>query len=316
MSAAQGENLSHVEMDRQPIQPSPTSIHSPRSPSSAPSAACHDSSDDAEPTGIHKQKRPRLDSGSRAVRSISADTILSPSIKDSDSLSDTALPTSAAFPSPNKITIHVRPTSTISPLPSYGDGSSNTMDQQDITHPHSDTSSTIDHIDHIDHDDIENDQSNASPDASQTESVQSTLALPASDEPPYIESQVIDIDQPQVPGESAALPIEVDALDDGSDAMDAVHTVEIDDDDLVHNFLYSFPYLQTDQKPIQAAKMIYRHLDQPIVDPDLIPKLLDWFDLQSRTFAGQRHHSQDLFATNLSLWNQVGAIMNKICHRE
>jgi hypothetical protein len=77
---------------------------SPRSPSSAPTPASrhHDDEEDAQISPSHIQKRPRLDSGSRAVRSLSAGPILSPPPKDSSP------PLSQTTVTPSKITLHVR----------------------------------------------------------------------------------------------------------------------------------------------------------------------------------------------------------------
>src|SRR6201995_829726 len=96
-------------------EPSPSLV--PQSPSSAPSPAVHDESGDDFDLSITR-KRPRLDSGSRAVRSLSAGPVLSPSAKDSAGASAPSeselkeLTQSPKTPpvsqTPNRITLHVR----------------------------------------------------------------------------------------------------------------------------------------------------------------------------------------------------------------
>jgi ubiquitin carboxyl-terminal hydrolase 34 len=59
-------------------------VRSPRAPSSEPSLACRDDSSTDEDDISITRKRPRLDSGSRAVRSISADVVLAPSARETN----------------------------------------------------------------------------------------------------------------------------------------------------------------------------------------------------------------------------------------
>jgi hypothetical protein len=86
-------------------EPWPAHAESARSPSSAPTPAPRDHEDeDAQLSTSHIQKRPRLDSGSRAVRSLSAGPILSPPPRE---------PTPPPPPpptnlTPSRITLHVR----------------------------------------------------------------------------------------------------------------------------------------------------------------------------------------------------------------
>ena len=78
-------------------QDSDGTVRSSQLASSAPSPARTHPGDDGDLSPFRKQKRPRLDSGSRVIRSQSADTVLSSSTKGHDRTAAEDVGTSSSF---------------------------------------------------------------------------------------------------------------------------------------------------------------------------------------------------------------------------
>jgi hypothetical protein len=122
------------------------------------------------------------------------------------------------------------------------------------------------------------------------------------------------------PGSSPSVPIEIAEPED-IDSAPTIQTIIIegDDNNLVQQFIFEFPYRQQNQHPKQAAKAIIRHLEnEGELDKDLLTNLLNWFKDLDDYFSspGQRIYWDDLFYTYHTVWEQVALIFQRLAHRE
>lgn len=95
-------------------------------------------------------------------------------------------------------------------------------------------------------------------------------------------------------------------------------TIEGRFDDLVQQFIYTFPYKHVHARPVKAAGSIVRHLaNETEVDKDLVSVLYQWLKGVDEFFgSGQRKYWQELFYNNQALWTQVGNAISQLLLRE
>ena len=277
-------------------------VRSPRAPSSEPSLACRDDSSTDEDDISITRKRPRLDSGSRAVRSISADVVLTPSARETTFKMDQTLkeeirsPTTQPVPPPSKITITLRRQPVDATANQNGtstvNGASNGTETEDSRHAS------------VDEDD-------ARP-VGNGEDGRTTPTAPRSITPKCAS------ESPILVGSSPSIPIEIAELEDVDDDRNATTAIEIEgeDDDLVDRFIEQFPYLNSGNKPINMAKQVTKHLETELdVDKDFLRNMIHWLSTQDNTFRGQRTYWHELFYGHAVLWEHFGTIFYKLFNR-
>jgi hypothetical protein len=115
------------------------------------------------------------------------------------------------------------------------------------------------------------------------------------------------------------VPIEIADPEDieTADSMSAI-TIEGRYDDLVQQFIYSFPYKSANARPVKAAQQIVRHLiNDSEIEKELVSSLYQWMKGVEEFFGqGQRKYWDELFYNNHALWTQVGYILNHLLARE
>jgi hypothetical protein len=309
-------------------QPSPADLiqtHSPRATTSAaPSPACEDSSgDDGDLALTHKQKRPRLDSGSRTVRSFCADTLLEPLLGDSNPMAADPphITTPAAspppsFPTPNKITLHVRKNRPLSPPT----GTEAQTLHGSLSPGNQTTGSTL--------------ASSPPPLVDQpvvvaaeldvSAAAEGCIAVPPAHQDAPADSQPLaatdsgngSAHSPQSADSSPMIPIEVADDEDVPDHMDVLNAVVIEDDDVVERFVDEFPYSSHLSKPSSMAKEIHKHLEGDDVDRDLVFRFVEWFSSLELAFGNNTRYWKQLFYENRTMWDHVAFAMGKLfCKR-
>jgi hypothetical protein len=279
------------------------STKSPRAESSEPSPNQSLISPPAEDLDTaHKQKRPRLDSGSKSIHSLSADpTLPSPLPLDSAVAmdSDSTTQNSPNRPS-SRITLHVRPQPSKAVDPTVDPPSTDRRDS-----PASAPESPPQHRpeDRAIRHSIESDASDVVTNGAKT---------PLSDSSVQMNSATSPIDITSSPG----VPIEIaDPEDIGATPTIETITIEGEDDDLVEQFIYNFPYRSGTQTPIKAAQIVLQHLESDSdVEKDLLGHFHRWLRNLDVCFSSiaQRRYYDELFYHHYDLWVVLGTIFVRL----
>jgi hypothetical protein len=290
---------------------------SPRASSSEPAASLDTTLPSAEDpeasTYTHKQKRPRLDSGSRTVRSLSADPILSPQPSTDSAVamdSDSTLQNSSPVRPSSRITLHVRSqqnkaveVADLPPSSQTEKGSRRDSVASSLGSP----------VDRQAEDEEHSNPQEPGPVDETAENGIKPPPPPASPQPGHAPNSPIEI------GSSRGVPIEIADPEDieTTPTIEAI-TIEGEDDDMVEQFIYNFPYRHSSQKPIKAAQSIIRHLEQDSdVEKDLLSNLIRWLRELDIWFShpGQKRYLDELFYNHLSLWEHVALIFQRLLNR-
>jgi hypothetical protein len=279
---------------------------SPRAASSEPSLACRNASSDEDELSVTR-KRPRLDSGSRAIRSMSADVILSPFSKDSSTLVATdqiVMERTSTSSSANDANSAHTPTNITINL--------GLRRSRQPRHSMDSTSEQNDDANHAEVDEERHDSLDLHPSAKSSANGDgpASMAHQSDDQAP---------DSPVLLGSSPSIPIEIEDVNgivDIDDDDNDFTAIEIEgDDDLVDRFIHDFPYLISGGKVIAMAKSIVKHLETEYdADINLLANLLHWLESQDKLFRS-RHYWHELFNKHSVLWDHVSNIFYKLFSR-
>lgn len=262
-------------------------------------------------TSEHPQKRPRLDSGSRSVRSLSADQTLPSNSLREESVSamdsDSTVQNSPTKDPSNRITIHVRPNILPSETLEHPGPQSERRLSQESHHDSTASKSPTKVANGTSHIATSPASSNTNP------SEEDGARTPPSDSTSTHNTRSLEI------GSGPDVPIEIDDLED-IETTESTEAITIEgDDDLVPRFIYSFPYRGVNTKPLKAAQQVVRHLiNDTDIDRELVSQLYRWMKQMDDSFSSQpqRRYWNELFYDNRPLWDQIAFIMHNLLTRE
>ncbi|KAF2100491.1 hypothetical protein NA57DRAFT_54575 [Rhizodiscina lignyota] len=275
--------------DRDGTAPPPTTVHSSRAPSSEPSLPRRDLEEDAD-TSVTR-KRPRLDSGDRATRSMSADRILSMSTKpepqhsaDANSVEHHQNSTNAED-TPSKLTITVRP---------------------HLTSPSNETITDTSLSAGNNHNGLP-----TPPDAMNIDTM--TPSTPTK-EPHDMRDENARNDSLIDEMKSSPPVVEVDgSLDDGVSAP----IVTMDNEEYLSPaaLLGSFPFRQPHETYIQAAKNVTEMMQSGTLKTEVLRGLSDWIEEHLRVTAHSEDLWADLYCEDSPFWEEIGTGFSKLSNR-
>jgi hypothetical protein len=116
-----------------------------------------------------------------------------------------------------------------------------------------------------------------------------------------------------IPGSSPSMPIEIEDLEDMTNDMDAIETIELEDDDLVERYFQTMPYSSVNSNPEGLAKGILKHVvDQTELDKNLISSFANWFEAQDMEFRHQNRYWMDLYDDQYITWRHLAHMLEKV----
>ncbi|KAF2456610.1 hypothetical protein BDY21DRAFT_380132 [Lineolata rhizophorae] len=315
-------------MDAQDDVMGSDAARSSRAPSSEPSSLARRESM-ADACSSPTRKRPRLDSGDRAVRSMSADTVLasssrtrpeeiqspvsagthveqeqtsaaSPSAQAAASSSASTFP-AQQHPPPSQVTINVRSQHQVSE-PGQGDRPAPSSPPDRTCSP-----------DHLPAGrDMECQPRAGSPQQGVARNQDVNLAESPNDDLPGSPSSVSmenNADSPVVEIE-AGEPEDMD-----EDGADQVIQIDGEEDLLSLNLFQNFPFTEKMGTPLGAIAAVGKHFSEEPVDPNVVTEVTTWLEQQLSLLQNRKSEWPHFYKDNGVFWNEVAVAMIKLTRR-